>query len=256
MMFRFVMVIACAQLLLPGTAGQCHTVGDPIRLIWAEGDVAGMASIFGSKNREEIGFVQYRQTLHGNVLSAVRIAHFLDGSSDEDWADARVGKTLEALYGHSIIRDASGTPIVDITIDVAQSHVLGSWVAGGTRFTCDERVELPSATYWGPLIFILVKNFEANARDGRLVFRTVVPTPRPRIFDLELVSQGTAVIQRFGIPIDVVRFELRPTVHPLIDPLLRLFVPSGHFWIQGREPPALVRFAGPRNYAGQEIVIE
>src|SRR2546428_12726487 len=38
------------------------------------------------------------------------------------------------------------------------------------------------------LIFIVLKNFDANAEDGRLVFRTVAPTPRPRVFCMELAG--------------------------------------------------------------------
>ena len=36
------------------------------------------------------------------------------------------------------------------------------------RQTYDEKVNLPAGTYWGPLIFIVVKNFDQNASDGQL----------------------------------------------------------------------------------------
>jgi hypothetical protein len=64
--------------------------GDPIRLAWVEGDVAGMTSIFSPDGKSAIGFVEYRQHRRGHVLEAVRIARFSDGSSDEDRATVRI----------------------------------------------------------------------------------------------------------------------------------------------------------------------
>jgi len=186
----------------------------------------------------------------------VRVAHFRDGSSDEDSAEARVEGTLEALAGRTIIREADGVPAVDVTIDVAGSRIAASWGRGARRRTLEERVALPKGTYWGPLIFIVLKNFDANAEDGRLVFRTVAPTPRPRVFDMELAGGPPAALQRAGARLATRRFQLGPTIHWTVDPILRLVLPSATFWMLPGEPPALARFAGPRNYAREEIVIQ
>lgn len=237
-------------------SGTPHRAGEPIRLVWTEGDVGGATSILDPATGEEIGFIDYRQTLRGNLLTAVRLARYLDGSSDEDRAVARVGERLVALEGYSIVRDTDGTSLAEVTIDVAGGRIHGSYVAGGARRTCDEQVDLSAGTYWGPLIFIVLKNFEANATDGRLVFPTVIPTPKPRIMNLELVDRGPTVVRRAGIDLDAVRIDLRPTVHWAIDPILRLFIPAGHFLLLEGEPPALARFAGPRNYNQQEIIVE
>jgi hypothetical protein len=228
--------------------------GDPIRLAWVEGDVAGTTSIFSPDGTSPIGFVDYHQRRREDVLEVVRIARFNDGSSDEDRVEARVGKTLQTLRGRSIIRNATGAATVDITIDVAGGRITGFSGLGDARQTYDERVELPSGTYWGPLIFIVLKNFEQNATDGRLAFRTVVATPKPRVFDMELVRQNQSHVR--GGKIEVVRFALRPTVNWLIDPIIRLFAPETHFLVQLGAPPGLARFDGPRNYAEQTIRIE
>ena len=230
--------------------------GDPIRLAWVEGDVAGMTSILSPDGTSTIGFVDYHQHRHGDVLEAVRIARFSDGSSDEDRVEAKIGETLQTLRGRSVIRNAKGVATVDITIDVAGGHITGFSGLGDERQTYDERVELPPGTYWGPLIFIVIKNFEQNAAGGRLVFRTVVATPKPRVLDMELVRQDQSSIRRPGGKIDVVRFALRPTVNWLIDPIIRMFAPETDFFVQPGAPPGLVRFDGPRNYAGQKIRIE
>jgi len=249
------LTLAAALLVLPAAAA-ARSPGDPVRLVWVEGDVAGMSTIYGPDGGEPIGFIEYRQTRHGDRLSSVRIAHFRDGSSDEDSADARVEGTLEALAGRTIIRDADGVPAVDLTIDVAGGHIAASWGRGARRRTLDERVALPKGTYWGPLIFIVLKNFDANAEDGRLVFRTVAPTPRPRALDLELVRGPRTVLERTGTHLATHRFELGPTIHWTVDPLLRLVLPRAIFWMLPGEPPALARFTGPRNYAREEIVIQ
>ena len=245
-----------AGLLVHPAVAVARSAGDPIRLVWDEGDVAGMSTIYGPDGREAIGLVEYRQTRHGDRLSSVRIAHFRDGSSDEDTADARVEGTLEALAGRSIIRDADGVSVADVAIDVAGGRLRASWGRGSRRRTLEERVTLPKATYWGPLIFIVLKNFDANAEDGRLVFRTVAPTPRPRVLDLELAGGPRAVLERTGARLDTRRFELGPTIHWTIDPLLRHLLPRATFWMLPGEPPALARFVGPRNYAREEIVIQ
>lgn len=230
--------------------------GDPILLTWVEGDVAGITSIFSPDGKSTIGFVEYRQHRRGDMLEARRIARFSDGSSDEDRATVRIGKTLQTLGGRSIIRNTKGVPTVDITIDVAGGHITGFSGLGDERQSYDEHVELPPGTYWGPLIFMVIKNFEQNAADGRLVFRTVVATPKPRVFDMELLRQDPISITRRGGKIDAVNFVLRPTVNWLVDPIIRAFAPDTNFFVQSGAPPALARFEGPRNYAGQKIRIE
>ena len=248
------LLAAVAALAARPAAGR--EAGDPIRLEWVEGDVAGTSSILSADGKSTIGFVDYHQRRRGDLLEAVRIARFSDGSSDEDRVEARIGGTLQTLNGRSLIRNAKGVATVDITIDVAGGHITGFSGLGDERETYDERVELPPGTYWGPLIFIVIKNFDKNASGDRLVFRTVAATPKPRVFDLEVLRQEQSSIRRPGGKIDVVRFALRPTVNWLIDPIIRLFAPETNFLVQPGAPPAMARFDGPRNYAEQKIRIE
>src|SRR5207247_2301479 len=156
------LTLAAGLLVLPAAAA-ARSAGDPIRLVWDEGDVAGTSTIYGPAGGEPGG------------------------------------------------------------------HIAGSWGRGARRRTLDERVALPKGTYWGPLIFIVLKNFDANAEDGRLVFRTVAPTPRPRALDLELARGPSTVLERTGARLATRRFELGPTVHWTVDPLLRLVLPRPPF---------------------------
>jgi hypothetical protein len=252
---RFVTLLTLPALL--ALAGVCwaRAPGDPIRLTWDEGDIGGMTTVYDPKH-EAIGAVEYRQTRKGDRLSTIRITRFRDGSSDEDAADARVGETLEALGGHSVVRDRDGEPIVDLHIDVAAGRIAATWGRPPDRQSLDEPATLTSGTYWGPLVFIVLKNFDANAEDGRLVFRTVAPTPKPLMIDLELTRNHAEQIERTGLRYDAVTFRLSPTVHWIVDPIVRMVAPRATFWILPGAPPALVRFAGPRNYGRQEVVIE
>src|SRR5262249_44956846 len=178
--------------------------GDPIQLQWMEGDVAGMSTIWSPDGTKAIGFVEYRQRRQGDHLEVTRVARFADGSSDEDQVEARVGGTLEALRGRSIIRDQRGASVVDLTIDVPGGRITGFSADGEDRTSYDEKVGLPAGTYWGPLVFIVVKNFEQNAIDGRVVFRTVAATPKPRVIDMELIRDGTTAVSPPGGKLDVV----------------------------------------------------
>jgi hypothetical protein len=229
--------------------------GAPVRLVWDEGDVAGMSTIYDSARRE-IGYIDYRQHRQGDRLSSVRVARFRDGSSDEDSAEARVDGVLEALSGRSIIRNERGEVTVDITIDVAAGRITAAWGTGADRQTMDEHVALPKGTYWGPLIFIVLKNFEANARDDRVVFRTVAPTPRPMVLDMVLTRRNAETLERVGTPLEAKRFDLTPTLHWAVDPIVRLIAPDAAFWMTPGAPPSLARFRGPRNYGRQGILIE
>ena len=103
---------------------------------------------------------------------------------------------------------------------------------------------------------IVVRNFEENSSDGRLVFTTVAPTPKPRVIDLELTREGAEVVTRPGGKLDVVRYSMKPTINWLIDPIIQRFAPETRFFIAPGKPPALARYEGPRNYAGQEIRLE
>jgi hypothetical protein len=237
------------------SAARARDAGDPIRMVYAEGDVAGLTTIH-APDGAVLGYVDFTQTRRGDVIRAVRIARFRDGSSDEDQAEAQVGRTLRAIRGRTIIRDAKGRATVDITIDVRGGRITGFSGLGKDRETYDEHVELPDGTYWGPLIFMVIKNFEQNAEDGKVVFRTVVPTPKPRVLSMEVERGDAERLDRPGGRIGVVRFTLRPTINPLIDPIVQHFAPATDFFIVPEKPPALARFAGPRNYAGQAIVLE
>src|SRR5262249_16259603 len=213
-------------------------------------------SIHSANGEHVIGFVEYAQTRQGDLLSMARVSHFTDGSSDEDRAEAFADETLRAVSGRSIIRDTNGHEIVDLTIDVANGRITGFTDIDGDHQNYDQRVDLPPATYWGPLLFFVLKNFDENAEDGRVVFRTVAPTPKPRVFDLEIVRKQKVQITRPGGRLDTVSFGLKPTFNWLVDPLIRMFVPDTTFFVAPTSPPSLARFAGPRNYSGQEVQIE
>lgn len=230
--------------------------GDPIRLQWLEGDLAGITPVLSKDGKRAIGFIDYRQHREGDRLEAVRVARFSDGSSDEDQVEARIGETLEAIRGRSIIRDTNGVPTVDIGIDVANGRITGFSGVGDDRVEYDEQVQLPAGTYWGPLIFIVVKNFALNSSDDRLVFRSVAPTPKPRVFDLELIRDGKSIVVKPGGQLDVDKFAMRPTINWLLDPIIQRIVPTTEFYVRPGEPPGLARYEGPRNYAGQEIRLE
>src|SRR5262249_1574394 len=69
----------------------------PIELAWSEGDLAGLQMIYPKEGNEPIGYVEYTQRRRGDTLEAKRVSYFHDGSSDEDSAVARIGKTLRTV---------------------------------------------------------------------------------------------------------------------------------------------------------------
>ena len=245
-----ILLVAATQVAL------AREPGEPIRIVWKEGDVAGQSPIYGANGGTPIGVVEYHQHLDGNELETIRVARFTDGSSDEDTAVARINKTLEGVRGRSIIRDTRGKTIVDVTIDVAAGRIKGFYDDGGKRQDVDMHDTLDPATYWGPLIFIVAKNFDANVEDGRVRFKTVAPTLKPRVLTMELADQGAKKWKRMGRSFGVESYVLRPTMGWMIDPILHRLVPSTEFLVEPGKPPSLARYAGPRNYAGQEIVLE
>jgi hypothetical protein len=232
------------------------TATDPIGLRYVEGDFAGTTTIWSEDGKRVMGFIAYRQLRDGDVLRIARSAHFRDGSSDEDQAEVRVGARLEAIRGRSIVRDTRGKAVVDLKFDVPGKRVTGFYVEDGEREEVDEEVDIGPGTYWGPLFNIVLKNFDANAADGKLVFEAILPTPKPRVIDMELARDGTATLKRTGGTVAATRYTLLPTVNFLIDPILRRFVPKTELFLDGGKPPALARFVGPRNYAGQIMRLE
>jgi len=249
-------IIGASVVVLLATPVVARSPGDPVRLTWMEGDIAGMSTIYDPSGDTPIGFVEYHQRRRGDTLATVRIARFRDGSSDEDRAEARVVGTLEAIGGKSIIRDEHGRTTVDMAIDVAGGHLTGTYDKKGERHDIDERVDLSPGTYWGPLVFLVLKNFDANAQDGRVVFRTVAPTPKPMVLDMELRRVEKAAVDRVGTRVDTVQYELRPTIHWSVDPIIHLVAPTARFWVAEGEPPALARFSGPRNFGRQPMVLQ
>jgi hypothetical protein len=242
--------------LLLASAAVARDPNDPIRMAYLEGDLAGHTNIFAKDATEPIGFVEYVQRRQGDTLEAKRITRFKDGSSDEDSVVAKVGKTLRLVRGQSIIRDTAGRPTVDMRVDVAQGRVWGFYGRGKERQEFDERGEIPAGTCFGPLVNLVLKNFDANAEGGKLVFHTIVPTPKPRQLDMEVARGSALTIQRSGRAVPVVQYVMRVTMNPILDPVVRMFAPETNFFQTTSSPPTMARFAGPRNYAGDEIRIE
>lgn len=228
----------------------------PIKLQYVEGDLAGATTIWSEDGKRITGFIEYRQHLQGDRLHITRTAHFRDGSSDEDEADVRVGSHLESIAGRSIIRNTRGKAIVDLKIDVTGRRITGFYVDDGKREDVDEEPDIGPGTYWGPMFNIVLKNFAACSTGDSLIFQSILPTPSPRVVDMELTRAGTATVRRTGGSIPVTRYTLVPTVNFLVDPILQRFVPKTEFFMDSGTPPALVRFAGPRNYAGQKMRLE
>jgi hypothetical protein len=248
--------MAVALLAATAAVAGAITPTHPAQLTFSEGDVSGFTDITDPATGASLGLVEYSQTRRDDLLTVLRVARFHDGSSDEDYAEARVRGRLEAIRGHSIIRDAGGISVAEVHIDVEGGRIRGSWGRDGDREELDEPRPLPSRTYWGPLIFIVLKEFAVNAEDGRVTFRTVALTPRPRVFDLEISRRDETSLERAGVRLPVVRFSLAPTVHWLLDPVLQQFIPDSSFWMRAGEPPALVRYEGPRNYARRPVRIQ
>ena len=136
--FLVVLILALAP-----RAG-ARDAGEPIKLAYDEGELTGFVSIFGKDGTEPIGVVHYNQRRKGDTLEAKRVAYFNDGSSDEDSAVAKVGKTLRTVRGESIIRNSAGETIVDMHIDVGQGRVWGFYGQGKEKTDFDERGELPA----------------------------------------------------------------------------------------------------------------
>jgi hypothetical protein len=256
MLKRLAACVIFALLLALAPRAAARDAGDPIRMAYDEGDLTGFVNIFGKEGTDPIGVVHYNQRRKGDTLEARRVAYFNDGSSDEDFAVAKVGKTVRTVRGESIIRNSAGEMIVDMHVDVGQGRVWGFYGQGKDKTDFDERGELPPGTYFGPLINLVLKNFDANAEGGKLVFHTVVPTPSPRKMDMEVSRGDSSTIQRTGHPLPVVQYVMRVTVNPLLNPIVHMIAPDTNFFQTKDSPPAMVRFAGPRNYAGQEIRLE
>ena len=253
---RRLLLLTSLLVAVSAVCARAREPGEPIRLVWTEGDVAGQTPIYGAQGGKPIGVVEYHQRRRGDELETTRVARFADGSSDEDTAVARVGRTLVGLRGRSIIRDRDGGTVVDIAIDVPGGRVTGFYADGGKRREVDMTEALDPGTYWGPLIFLIAKNFEANVEDERVRFRTVAPTPKPRILTMEMAALGRQRLARMGRTLSVEKYVLRPTLGWIIDPIVQRLVPSTEFLVEPGEPPSLARYAGPRNYQGQEIVLE
>jgi len=249
MTWRLALVVPLALCSLAIRAAASQT--PPIALTYIEGDLAGATTIWSPDGKRIIGYIDYRQHRQGERMHITRIAHFADGSSDEDQVDVKVGASLESIGGHSIIRDTRGKPMVDLKVDVAGKHVSGFYLDKGKREAVDEDVDIGPGTYWGPLFNLVLKNFEANAKDGKVVFQSILPTPKPRVIDMEITREGKATVRRPGGTIDTTTYTLLPTVNFLIDPILQRLVPKTEFFVDSGTPPGLARFDGPRNYAGQ-----
>jgi hypothetical protein len=224
---------------------------------FVEGDLAGTTTIWSEDGKRVLGVIEYRQQRTKDRMHITRLARFRDGSSDEDEADVRVGERLESIGGRSIIRDKRGKPVVDLAVDVAGKRVKGFYLDDGKRVAVDEEADIGPGTYWGPLINLVLKNFAANADGDTLVFQTVAVTPKPRVIDFEVKRVGAATVSRIaGGKVATTRYTLLPTINFLIDPILQRFVPKTEFFMDDGKPPMLVKFAGPRNYAGQKMRLE
>lgn len=249
-----VAAVAAAALLLAGAARAESR--EPIKLTYVEGDFGGPTTIWSEDGKRVLGFIEYRQHRKGDRLRIERSARFRDGSSDEDIVDVEVGERLRTVSGRSIIRDTRGKATLELRVDIAKKRLRGFYTDDDGRHEVDEEADIGPATYWGPLFALILKNFAANAVDGKVVVQSVVSTPKPRVIDMELKREESLTVHRTGGSFKADRFTMLPTVNFLIDPILQRFVPQTDFYVAPGDPPTLARFSGPRNYAGQKIRIE
>lgn len=255
---RAVVAALAAVAVVAFAAGRARAASPtpPIALAYVEGDLAGTSPIWSPDGKRLIGLIDYRQRRERDRLVITRVARFKDGSSDEDEAEARVGEHLESIRGRMVIRDTRGKPTVDVAIDVGKRRLTGFYVDDGKRVDVDQEADIGPGTYWGALFNLVLKNFEKNASGDAVTFQTVAITPKPRVLDMVFTRAGGTTIRRTGGTVKTTHFTLFPTVNFLVDPILRRFVPKTEFFMDGGEPPMMIRFDGPRNYTGVMMRLE
>jgi hypothetical protein len=91
----------------------------------------------------------------------------------------KLGMALRIVRGRSIIRDTQRAHHRGHAHRRRRRARHGFYGLDKEHRDVDERGEVPPGTYFGPLINLVVKNFDANAEGGRLVFHTIVPTQVP-----------------------------------------------------------------------------
>src|SRR4029079_205740 len=103
-MWRTLFALVALLSALPARAAEPQQIA----LTYLEGDYAGTTTIWSEDGKRIVGFIAYSQHRKGDRLHIQRVAHFRDGSSDEDTAEVQVGDHLRAVGGRSIIRDTKG----------------------------------------------------------------------------------------------------------------------------------------------------
>ena len=231
---------ACVVVLL-ATPVVARSPGDPVRLTWMEGDIAGMSTIYDPTGDTPIGSVEYHQRRRGDTLSTVSKRYSQEIQTPEN------GYGLDWLTRQRANRLIGITNGVDCEVWDPQTDA---------EIPAHYSTNFQTAAGTFTLVFLVLKNFDANAEDGRVVFRTVAPIPRPMVINMELRRVQKAAVDRLGTHFDTVQYELRPTIHWSVDPIVHMVAPTARFWLVGGEPPALARFSGPRNFGRQGIVLQ
>ena len=191
------------------------------------------------------------QTVREGRVTSRALFHFEDGSIQDETAVLSQDRMFRLISYHLQQKGKSFPQSIDMTIDRAQGHVVVRYTDDhGKTKVADDHMTLPEDLADG-IIPILLKNLQPQDLPHTLPM--VVPTPKPRLVNLEISSLGEEPFSTGAERHRATHYLLKVDIGGLsgwLAPLVGKQPPDNHVWILHGEAPAFVKSEFPLYVGG------
>jgi hypothetical protein len=212
---------------------------EPVAVRFTEGLVHGFL-VLGDLAGTTLADGDLTQTAAGTRVTSRLVFRFRDGSLHDETAVFSQTHAFRLLSYRLVQRGPSFPRPIQMTIDPARSRVAVRFVDDGREKVEERDAEVPADVANGLLTTIL-----KNLAPGRVRNVTyIVPTPKPRIIQLEISAAGRSRFVTGGVARFATHFVLKPEIGGLagvLAPLVGRKPPDAHVWILAGDVPAFVR---------------
>lgn len=248
--------LRCGYLLAVLACVACGSAGaEPVRLRHPEGTLHGFLSL-STEQGQALAAGDLIQVVHGDRVTYHLVFHFKDGSLDDETAVFTQRGVFRLISDHHIQRGPYFPHPLDMSIDVRAGTVTTrSPGKDGKDDVATERMKLPTDLYNG-MVTPVIANVSPDAGETRVSM--VVPTPKPRLITLDILSQGEVTFALAGIPRRALSYHIKMElggIAGVVAPVIGKQPPDLHMWLFGGDVPVFLRETGPIVAGGEVLTI-
>jgi hypothetical protein len=248
----FALALLCFSLL----ARPALVWAEPIAVRYPEGLLHGFLALRTLQGKT-LAYGDLIQFAKGDQVTSRVIFRFKDGSVHDETTVFSQDKHFHVLTDHLVQKGPVFKDPLDVLIDASTGSVtIRSTDSHGKESVSDEHIDLPEDLANG-LIFVLLKNLEANAENPKVAM--LATTPKARLVKLAISRQGLEPFKVTGFSRKAIHYVVKIEIGGaagVLAPLIGKKPADIHVWILEGDAPVFLKSEGPLFYGGPVWRIE